>query len=110
MKLKCKAIKKLEKAEIHVSEMYMLRRMCGITINNRIGNKYIRSNLKTIAIEDKRKIPFEMIQAHIGKAMKCPCETNGGVNSGRPIKTLGEAMRKCTSVYGVTKRVEINRV
>lgn len=37
--------KKREESKVHVPEMYRLGKMCGVTRNARIRNKYIRINL-----------------------------------------------------------------
>jgi hypothetical protein len=51
----CWATKVRDERILHVTEMRMLRRMCGVTRMDRIRNEHIRRNLKVAPVFEKMK-------------------------------------------------------
>jgi hypothetical protein len=51
----CWATKVRDEKRLHVTEMRMLRRMCGVTRVDRIRNEYIRGSLKVATVTKKIK-------------------------------------------------------
>lgn len=61
---RCWATKKHEEVKVHVFEMCMLRRMCGVFGKDRTRNQYIRSIFEITSVEEKKsKNILEMVWA-----------------------------------------------
>lgn len=56
---KCQATKKLEEVKVHVVEMSMLRRMCGVPRYDKVRNDYIKRNILIASIKEETKKYFE---------------------------------------------------
>jgi hypothetical protein len=113
----CWAVKKKHEQQLHVTEMRMLRAMCGVTREDHIRNTFIRGTLKVAPIKEKLRSSRLRWLGHVERRevdhvtrRVQELDVAGRRGRGRPKKKWSDCVRQDLEECGATLADAVNRV